>query len=195
MMDFVWVLLMGLSIVFGILNGRMAEVSNAVLGGAADAVQLVITLAGAICLWNGVMKIADKAGLTQKLARLMSPIMRLLFPDVQKDSPAAKAICANVAANLMGLGNAATPLGLKAMQELEKQSPLVGTASNSMVMFVVLNTASLQLIPTTIAMLRAKNGSLTPMDILPAILMSTLVSLTAGIIVAKLLGGREKRRA
>ena len=129
------------------------------------------------------MKIADSAGLTRTLGKILSPVLRLLFPKINPRGAGGKAISMNIAANLMGLGNAATPLGLAAMKELEKQAPKKGVATNAMVTFVVLNTASLQLIPTTIAVLRTGTGSKNPFEIMPAIWITSLISLVAALSV------------
>lgn len=170
-------------------TGRMPQLSAAVLSGAGDAVQLVISITGMMCAWTGLMKIADRGGLTGMLAKLLSPVMRLLFPSCKKGSPAIGAICMNVTANILGLGNAATPLGIAAMKELKKSNP-TETADNAMVMFVVLNTASVQLIPTFMATLRAQYGSAAPFDILPAVWATSLLSLAVGVTMGKLLEGR-----
>ena len=141
------------------------------------------------------MRIAEKGGLTELLSKALSPLMRLLFPKLKPDGPACRAILMNMAANFLGLGNAATPFGLKAMNELEKENPIPGTASNSMVVFVVLNTASIQLIPTTVATLRLQYGSAQPMRILPAVWAASFLTALAAVLMAKLLGaGGEKRR-
>jgi Uncharacterized membrane protein, required for spore maturation in B.subtilis. len=177
--------------IFGLLTGRMNQVSNAILTECGAAVQLCITLTGAMCMWSGVMKIAQQSGLTEKLSRLFAPGIRLLFEQIDSKSPAAQAICLNLSANLLGLGNAATPLGIAAMKELDKLNWHRPVASKNMVMFVVLNTASLQLVPTTTALLRANAGAATPLDILPAAVMASVVSIAAGILAAKFLG-RQK---
>ena len=176
------------AVLFGLMNGRMSEVTNAALTECGNAVQLCLTLTGAMCMWSGLMKIAEKAQLTEKLSKLMSPVIRLLFGGLDHRSPAAKAITLNFSANLLGLGNAATPLGINAMRELHKLNRESPVASDNMVLFVVLNTASLQLVPTTTAMLRAQAGSATPLDILPAVLVASAASITAGVAVAKILG-------
>ena len=130
-----------ISILCALATGRMQEVSDAVLSGAGDAVQLVISLLGMMCLWTGLMKIADAGGITRILSRAFAPVMKRLFPDYEPESPAVRAICMNVTANLLGLGNAATPMGIAAMKEMAKTNPTPGVANNSMAMFVVINTA------------------------------------------------------
>lgn len=175
------------SVVFGLLNNRMDAVTNAALSECANAVELTLTLMGSICLWSGLMKIADEAKITEKLSQLFSPFIRLLFKGMDPQSPAAKAITLNISANLLGLGNAATPLGIAAMKEMAKQSPRQQYATDHMILFAVLNTASLQLLPTTTGMLRQNAGCDTPFDILPAVWIASLASVLSGIIAAKLL--------
>lgn len=178
-----------LSVVFGAGSGNMASVSNALIGECSKAVELTLTLTGSICLWSGLMKVAEHAKLTDAVSRLLSPITRLLFRGLNQRSQAMRFICMNITANLLGLGNAATPLGIAAMQELAKEQPPEQRhiASDHMVTLVVLNTASIQLLPTTIALLRLQYGAVRPLDILPAILMASLVSVSAGILLCKLL--------
>ena len=180
-----------ISFACAVATGRMQQLSDAVLSGAGNAVELVIAMLGMMCAWTGLMKIADAGGMTALLSRLFCPITKRLFPNYKKDSPAVRAICMNMTANLLGLGNAATPFGIAAMKEMAKESPDPSAADNSMVMFVVLNTASIQLIPTTIGILRAKYGSAAPFDIIPAVWLASVFSLLVGVAVAKLL---EQRR-
>ena len=190
MMSWLFTGMLVLSFLFGILNGRMEQVSISAVNDCSNAVTLVIQLTGVMCLWSGLMRIAKASDLTGKLSRLFRPVMTLLFRHLPVDSKAAKAIVMNLTANLLGLGNAATPLGISAMKELEKISPRKGIASNEMAMLVVLNTASLQLIPTTTAALRLSNGSTAPMEILPAVWLASSVSILAGILTAKFLSSR-----
>lgn len=192
MMSFVFLGMIFLSVAFGFLTGRMGEVSNAALDGGAQAVTLCLKLMGAMCLWSGAMKVAERSGLTKRLAALLSPLLKLLFRGVRPGSKAAQAISMNMIANFLGLGNAATPLGIAAMKELAKESPETGTASNDMVAFVVLNTASIQLIPTTIATLRLAHGSASPMEIMPAVWLCSLLSVTVGVVTAKVLAGIQR---
>lgn len=191
MMNYIWAGIILVSIFCGMATGRISQVSQAMFTGAQDAVTLVISLLGAMCLWSGIMRIADQGGVTNGLARLFSPLLKKLFPGLPKDSKAARAISMNLSANLLGMGNAATPLGIVAMQELAKSNPSTDTADNRMITFVVMNTASLQLIPSTIAVIRANYGCEAPFDIIPAIIVSSLCALTVGIIMAKLLERRK----
>lgn len=183
-MNWIWFILIGISVIFGIATGHANEVSQASLNGAANAVTLFITLLGSMCLWNGLMKIADACGITNVLATLLSPATKRLFPDLEPKGAGMRAICMNIAANFLGLGNAATPFGLMAMKEMAKHSYEKGVATDSMATFIVINTASLQLIPTTIAVIRMKYHSAAPFDILPCIWLSSIVTLLCGIIFA-----------
>ncbi len=187
MLGYIWAGMMAVSFLCAWMTGRMETLSQSVLDGADKAVQLVIAMAGVMCLWTGVMKIADKAGLTTVVSKMMAPVLSRLMPDYDRDSPAMRAVSANLTANLLGLGNAATPLGLAAMREMQKTNRLKAAPNNSMVMFVVLNTASLQIIPTTIAALRQAAGSVQPYAVLPYIWMTSVLTLAAGILLAKLM--------
>ena len=177
-----------LSVVFGMLNQRISEVNLAAIQGCAKAVELTITLAGTVCLWNGLMRVAQKSGLTHIIAKLLSPITCFLFKGIAQTSYTMQLISMNITANLLGLGNAATPLGIAAMTQLEKDTPheLKGTATNNMITLVVLNTASIQLIPTTVATLRLKFGSSNPLDIVFAVLISSLVSVFVAQLLTKI---------
>ena len=190
LLNYIWAGLILLSVICAAVTGRMPQLSTGVMNGAGSAVELVIAIMGMMCAWTGLMKIADAGGITLMLSKLFDPLMRRLFPSCKKGGSAAKAICMNVTANLLGLGNAATPMGIAAMKEMAKLNPSQ-TADNSMVMFVVINSASIQLIPTFMGTLRAKYGSPAPFDILPAVWLTSVCALAAGIAVAKLLEGRK----
>ncbi len=188
MMNVILVGMLIFSLVTAAVTGRMEALS-----GCGDAVALSVSLAGMLCLWSGLMEIARRCRLTEALAKLFRPVTRILFPTVRQDSDAMSAICMNLSANLLGLGNAATPLGLAAMRELQKGNPDPAIASNPMVTFVVLNTASLQLVPTTCAVLRQQAGSAAPMEILPAVWLTGAVALAAALLTERLLRGKEHR--
>lgn len=190
MMKWIFAALVSLAVIFGAFSGRMAQVSNAAMIECGNAVTLFLSICGMMCLWSGLMRVADKAGITAMLCKVFSPLARLLFKGINPNGKAFKAISMNITANLLGLGNVSTPLGMEAMHELEKEEGTTDTASNNMVMFVVLNTASIQLVPTTIAAMRLKHGSMTPMDIVPSILFASLMSVLSGIIIV-LVGGRR----
>ncbi len=183
-----------LSIAAAAVSGRMDLVSNAAMTGCGEAVQLAISLTGTLCLWSGVMKVAQQSGLTDMLSRAFLPITGRLFPGLDRKGKAMGAITMNMAANLLGLGNAATPLGLAAMREMEQDAGYPKEATADMITFVVMNTSSLQLIPTTNAFLRLSAGSAHPMEILPACWLTSAVSVTVGVSLARLLRGRGKGR-
>lgn len=195
MLNGLFVGLVALSLVFSLFNGRVKELSTAALGGGLQAVKLTIELCGGLCLWSGAMRIAERSGLAKGISRLLSPCIRLLFPKIKPQSEAGRLIGMNLAMNFIGLGNAVTPVGIAAMRELEKGNSERWRASSSMVMFVVLNTASLQLIPTTTAMLRLAAGSLAPMEIVPAVWLASICSVLSGIAAAWLLDPLFKGRA
>ncbi len=183
-----WILggMIAFSVIAGFFSGNMESVSNAAIGGGQEALRLTLSLTGMLMLWSGVMKVAERSGLAAALSKLLSPLTRRLFPRLSPGGAALEKISLNLSANLLGLGNAATPLGLSAMQELDRLNPEKGTATDEMLLFVVLNTASLQLLPATNAALRLAAGSRAPMEILPAVWLSSVLSVTAGLAVAKL---------
>lgn len=185
-MNYIWALLMLISIFCAFTTGRMSILSNSILTGASKAVELVMSLLGAMALWTGLMKIAEKSGITDLLSKLFYPILKIIFPQYTKDSKVSKAISMNMTANLLGLGNASTPFGLNAIKEMSKLNNNSSTASNSMVMFVVINTACLQLIPTSLIVLRQKYNSQDAFSILPLLWVISITALIIGIIAAKI---------
>ena len=191
-MAWVWTGMVLLSLIFGLATGNLDAVANAALEGAGTAVELSISMAGILCLWSGVMEIMNVCGLSAKLARAFRPLLRRLLPGAARDEETLAAVSANVSANLLGLGNAATPLGIRAARRMARGCG--GVASDELCRLVVLNTASIQLIPATIASLRAAAGCETPFDILPAVWLSSALSVTAGLLAAWLLSRREGRR-
>ena len=174
-----------LALVFGGACGRLAEVSAAAMEGAGAAVELCLSMAGAICLWSGVMTLMDRCGLSEKLAKLLRPVLRRVLPQASRDRETMAALSANVSANLLGLGNAATPLGIRAATRMAAGSG--GVASDELCRLVVLNTASIQLLPTTVAAVRGAYGCAAPFDILPAVWLSSLLSVSAGLLAARVL--------
>lgn len=183
-MTVIWTGMTALSLVCALILGNQSQLAPAAMEGAAQAIQLGISMAGALCLWMGVMEVMDRAGLAGKLAKLFQPLLGRLYPDFAGDKGIMDTIAANVSANLLGLGNAATPLGLEAARRMSRRSP--GIASDSLCMLVVCNTASIQLIPTTVAAVRMAAGCETPFDILPAVWVTSLLSVTVGITAAKI---------
>lgn len=194
MMKWVMAVMMGLSVLFALLTGKMDAVSNAFLSESAGAVELALSLVGVICLWSGLMRVAQSAGLTERLAKLFSPLLGRLFRGLKKGGRAMQYITLNLTANLLGLGNASTPFGLAAMREMEKEENGGESASHNMILFTVMNTASLQIIPTTVAALRLKNGSSAPMEILPCVWLASAGSLAAALLGASLLRRLHGRR-
>jgi len=184
-MSVIWTVMIAASILCGLALGRGEAVAAAALEGAAAGVELCVAMAGALCLWLGVMEVMRRSGLAEGLSRLLRPVLRLLFPDFSQDREVMDAVSANMSANLLGLGNAATPLGLKAAQAMAARTP--GIASDGLCMLVVCNTASIQLIPTTVASLRAAAGCATPFDILPAVWLASAISIAVGVGAAKLM--------
>jgi spore maturation protein A len=164
-----------------------AVTNDGIIKYAKSAVELAIGLIGIMALWLGIMKIADEAGLVAKLARVLKPVTTRLFPDVPPDHPAMGAMIMNISANMLGLSNAATPLGLKAMEELNKLNKKAGTATDAMCTFLVINTSNVQLIPATVIAIRAAAGSANPTEILGPVLLATAISLVVGISTVKLL--------
>lgn len=183
-MSVIWTLMVGAAVVFGLLLGNGEAVAAAALEGASAGVELCLSMTGVMCLWMGVMEIMKRSGLANGLSRLLRPVLRRLYPDFARDREVMDAVSANVSANLLGLGNAATPLGLEAARGMARRSP--GVASDSLCMLVVCNTASIELIPTTVASLRAGAGCVTPFDILPAVWLASVISVTVGVAAAKL---------
>ena len=180
MMNYIWVIIITFSFLSAIATKNMSSLSTSVISGGSDAIALVIKLMGIICFWNGIMAIAEKSGFTTLLCKLFQPVLKLLFPDV-KDKKTKDAISMNITANLLGLGNAATPLGLEAMKRLQEHNLSKTTATDDMVKFVVINTAALHLIPTSIAFLRQDFGSKNPMEILLPALITSIISLSVGV--------------
>ncbi len=186
MLNYIWGGLILISIVCAVFTGNVKPLSDAILTGASDAISLVISMAGMMSLWTGLLGIANKGGLTSALAQVFKPVVKHLFKEYPEDSPAIRAICMNITANLLGLGNAATPLGISAMKEMNKTNKNPSVANNSMVIFTVMNTASIQLVPTMMSILRQKYNSASPFEVLPSIWVSSFIALAIGVILAKL---------
>lgn len=192
MMTWLWSGMVVLSVLFGLATGQLDAVSEAALSGASSAVELSLTMAGVLCLWSGVMEIMNVCGISGGLARLFRPLLRRLLPQASRDSETLAAVSANVSANLLGLGNAATPLGIQAARRMARGCD--GIASDELCLLVVLNTASIQLLPATIASVRAAAGCQTPFDILPAVWMSSALSVAAGLTAARVFSFLGRRR-
>ncbi len=192
MLNFIWPAFIIVSFVYAFLSGNIANVNNSIFESTESAVQLSINLLGTICLWNGIMEIATKTSMIAKLTNLLQPIIRFLFPEIRKNDKVKKEISMNIIANLFGLGNAATPTGLKVMKTLQKDNPKKDTLTNSMAMFIVINTASLELIPTTVIAVRSSMGSQNPTQILLPVWFATIIALITAIILTKIFIKRSK---
>lgn len=186
MLSWIWIAMVALAFGCGAVTGRLDAVGTAAIEGAQAAVELCLSIAGPICLWSGVMALLREGGLTARLSRLLRPLLCRLFPAVKGEPKTLETIGANLAANLLGLGNAATPLGMAAAASLGKRAN--GLATHELCTLVVLNTASLQLIPATIAAVRAGAGAAAPFDILPAVWIASAAALAAGLFVLRVTG-------
>lgn len=187
MLNVIWPIFIIASVIYGVFAGRMDAVTNSIFESAESAVQLTITFFGTLCLWNGIMQIASKTTMIEKIAKLLSPLMRFLFKEIKKEDKAYKEISMNIVANIMGLGNAATPLGLKAMKTLQKDNPNKKVLTNSMAMLIVINTASLQIIPTTVIAIRSSLGSENPTSIIVGVWVATIAAFITVVIATKIL--------
>lgn len=187
MLNIIWPLFIIISFIYAILNGRVGAVNNSIFESTKSAIELSISLLGTICLWNGIMQIASKTSIIKHLTKILNPIMKKVFPDIKKEDKVHKEITMNIIANIMGLGNAATPLGLKAMTSMQKQNKERDRLSNSMAMFIVLNTASIQLIPTTVIAIRSSFNSSNPSVIMIPVWISTILAAISAILAAKIL--------
>ena len=187
MLNYVWLGLMAIAIIVGAFNGRLPEVTNAAFDYARIAVDIAIGLIGIMALWLGIMKIAQEAGFVTLLAKLIKPISKRLFPEIPPEHPAIGAMVLNIAANWLGLSNAATPLGLKAMEELQKINPHKDTATNAMATFLALNTGSITLIPATIIGVRVTLGSSNPSEIIGTTIFASTVACIFAVMATKLL--------
>ena len=197
MMNYIFPVLVIFSFFAAIVNGEMSALSMSIVDGGQKAVELIIRLVSMLCLWGGIMEIAEQSGITRMFSNLMMPVMRLVFPKLKKEKYALEAISMNVTANILGLGNAATPLGLEAMRRLQQINPHTDTASDEMVVFVVMNTAAMHIIPTTVATLRGQYGSQNPMEIMPASILTSACALAVALIAAKAgnrLYGKQKKK-
>lgn len=184
-MAWLWTGMVLISLIFGALTGNLSSLSAAALEGAQSAVELCFTMCGVMCLWTGVMELMDQCALTDKIAALFRPLLRRLLPQASRDSETLAAVSANLSADLLGLGNAATPLGIRAARRMSRGCG--GVASDELCLLVVLNTASIQLLPTTLAGVRASLGAADPFDILPCVWLVSLLSVLAGLLAARVL--------
>jgi spore maturation protein A len=187
MINIIWFLILALGIIIGIATGKAEILSKAVVSATASSVELVMGLVGMMCLWCGIMKIAERSGLTDKLSGVLRPILKIIFEDSGKNKKAMSSITMNITANMMGLSNAATPFGIKAMEEMQKVNIEKDTASNDMALFLVLNAACIQFLPTTVISIRAAYNSQNPAIIILPAIIATGTAAALGIVYCKVL--------
>ena len=178
MLNLIWPIFIIISFSYAIISGNIEQLNASIFESTESVIQLCITLLGTICLWNGIMEIADKSSILEKLTKFLKPLVRWLFPELRNNKKIQKEISMNMIANILGLGNAATPLGLKAMESMQKENTQKDTLSNSMAMFVVINTASIQIIPTTVIAIRTSLGSENPTSIVFPVWVATICAAT-----------------
>jgi len=187
MINYIWFFILVFGIIFGLITGKADILSKSIVSSTENTVTLVIGLLGIMCLWCGVMKIAERSGLTNKIAKLLKPILRILFKEAARDEKALGAIVLNLTSNMFGLSNAATPFGIKAMEEMDKFNKNKGTASNDMALFLVLNAACIQFVPTTVISIRAACKSHNPGIIIVPAIIATGTAAIVGVIACKIL--------
>ncbi|NLC88174.1 MAG: nucleoside recognition protein [Clostridiaceae bacterium] len=186
MLNIIWPVFILISFAYGILNGNVDKINQSIFESASSSVQLCITFFGTICLWNGIMKIAQKTSVIVKLTKILKPLINFLFPECKEQENIKQEISMNMVANILGLGNAATPLGLKVMKSLQKENTKKDTITSTMAMFIVINTASLQLIPTTVIAIRSSLNSANPTKIIFPVWIATLCAAVAVVISTKI---------
>lgn len=187
MLNTIWPFFIIISFIYSIYTGNISNVNNAIFDSAEQTVSLCITLLGTLCLWNGIMNIAVKTSLISKLTGFLKPLIKFLFPDLKNDKKISEEVSMNIVANILGLGNAATPLGLKAISSMQEKNKDKSTLSNSMAMFILINTASLQIIPTTVIALRSSLGSTNPSQIILGVWIATIAAFLTAVILGKIL--------
>ena len=193
MLNKIWPMFMIISIIYAIMNGNTDKINASIFSSTQDTVTLSITLLGTICLWNGIMKIAKKTKIIKKLTRILNPLINFLFPELKTQEKIRNEIAMNMVANILGLGNTATPLGIKAMKSMQEINPDKKVLSNSMVTLIVLNTASIQLIPTTVIAIRMSLGSENPTNIIFPVWIATFCAAVAGITATKILIAKSEK--
>lgn len=192
-MNKIWIYMLMISIGIGVYRGMAQEMVNTIFESASSATQNSISIIGMICFWSGIMKVAEECGIVQKLSKYVSPFLHIIFPKLNKDSEASGAIALNMTANMLGVGNVATPLGLKAMKCMQEANDDKDTLTDEMMMLVVINTASIQLIPTSIIAIRAIHNSENPVSIVIPTLISSVLSVIVGIVLVKISCRRRRK--
>ncbi|MBT2698889.1 spore maturation protein [Bacillus sp. ISL-40] len=194
MVNYIWVFMTVVGFIFALFNGTMAEVNKAIFDGAKEAVTLCIGLISVLVFWLGMMRIAEESGLLERLSKLFRPLVKRLFPEVPVSHPAMGYILSNMISNMFGLGNAATPLGIKAMEELKKLNGGKDSASRSMVTFLAINTASITIIPTTVIAIRMNYHSASPTEIVVPTIIATIISALGAILIDRYFYYRRSRK-
>ena len=192
MLNILWPIFIILSVIYSIIFGNIEALNTGIFAALSDAVEISITFLGTICLWTGIMEIAKKTTLINKLNKLLRPVINFLFPDLKNNNLAKQEISMNMIANILGLGNASTPLGIKAMKTMQKENKRKDTLTNSMMMFIVINTASIQLIPTNVIAIRTSLNSQNPTSIILPVWIATIIAGITGIFFTKILIKRVK---
>ncbi len=192
-MEKVWAFMIISSLIVSIFNGNVEQTIKEMFEATKTATNLFISILGILSMWSGFMKIAERSGLIKNISKVLKPLIKLLFPDEIKDEELSGQIALNMSANMLGIGNVATPIGLKVMEKMQEKNKNKSKLSNSMLMFVVLNMASIQLIPTTVIALRANYNSENPTSIIIPTAISSVVSVAVGIIIVKILAGKERK--
>lgn len=187
MLNKIWPFFIIISFIYGIYSGNIFNINNAIFESTNQTVELCLTMFGTLCLWNGIMKIATETPLIEKLTKFLKPLINFIFPGIKNNKKISKEISMNMVANILGLGNASTPLGLKAMDSMQKENEDKSKLSDSMAMFILVNTASLQIIPTTVISIRSSLGSENPTKIIFAVWVATVVAFITAILGGKIL--------
>lgn len=185
-MNVIWVFIMIISIIIGIASGKAPDMVNSIIESTKSATENSLNIIGMICFWSGIMKVAEETGMIKKISKLVNPILKILFPKLKKNEEAKGFIALNMTANILGLGNVATPLGLNAMKKMQEENNEKDTLTDEMLMLIVINTASIQLIPTSIIAIRAAHNSANPVEVVVPILIASFTAVVTGIILVKL---------
>lgn len=193
MVTVIWGVFIVIGVFFSLLTGQVESLNNQILQGATDGIQLILEMMPLLVLWTGVMKIAENAGILQKFSKLVLPLLHKLFPSLERDDPALGYIASNIAANALGLGSAATPFGLKAMEEMQKNNPHKDTATEAMITFLILNTGGVTIVPTTVIALRMSHGSANPSEIILTSILATACSSISGLLLDYFIRRRKNR--
>lgn len=186
MINYIWAFFIIVGIIYGLITGNMESINNTLLDSGTKAIEMIFKLIPLMCLWLGIMKIAEDSGLIDKLSKKLSKFLKILFPELKEDSKAMTYISSNIIMNMLGVGNAATPFGLKAMKEMQELNKNKSVASRSMITFLVINTSSVTIIPTTIISFRILAGSANPTSIVPLCIITTFASSIIGIILDRI---------